>query len=247
MSVDALVAAIRDDIMAGVLGPGQRINQDEWATRMRMSRTPVRLALERLESEGFVKLVPHRGAAVTEMTTSYLEDILAGRLMLESSLGRIGARNLTSENLAALRGIQDEIRAVKLPEEHRSLSDPAERFHAILYEAAGTPMLQRFAAQVEDHSRLFLTQFWYTSRTLAQATKLHLRELYLACKSRDQDRVETSMRDARIDMAGVLLRDRVKVAELRVLPSVLRASELEHLGAIVDRGDEPWGPSTRAR
>ena len=57
---------------------------------MDVSRTPVRLALERLEAEGFVKLLPQRGAIVTELTVNDLEDVLANRLVLEAALGRGG-------------------------------------------------------------------------------------------------------------------------------------------------------------
>src|SRR4051794_2312178 len=134
--VELLVEAIRADVIAGALAPGQRIDQDAWAERMHVSRTPVRLALERLESEGFVKLLPRRGALITELTTAYIEDVLSTRLVLESALGRAGADNLDDEGLTALHVILEQIEAVALPEAHAELSDPTHRFHVRLYEAA---------------------------------------------------------------------------------------------------------------
>ena len=66
-AVDTLVEALRHDIMTGTLKSGQRIDLDEWAERVGASRTPVRLALERLETEGFVKLSGRRGAIIIDV------------------------------------------------------------------------------------------------------------------------------------------------------------------------------------
>lgn len=242
-SVDTLVTAIRAEIMSGTLGPGRRINQDEWAERTNVSRTPVRVALERLEAEGFVKLLPRRGAVVVEMTPEYLEDILCARLILEAGLGRAGANNLTPEDMESLRATYEEIQAIPLPEEHRSLVEPTHRFHMRLFEAAGTPMMQRFANQVVDHSHVFLNQYWYANRRLAQVTKLYFTELLAACEKRDLDRVETAIRDQRVDLAGVILHERIQVSELRVLPSQLSRDELRRLTAIINGNAEPFGPS----
>jgi DNA-binding GntR family transcriptional regulator len=242
-AVDALVEAIRNDIMSGVLGPGQRIPQDAYGERLKVSRTPVRVALERLESEGFVKLLPHRGAAVTEMTITYLEDVLSGRLLLEAGLSRAGARNLTADDLKALRKILEEIDAVVLPEGHAQLVDPAHRFHVRLYEAAAAPMMTRLALQVVDHTHVFLSRFWYANRRIAYVTKVYFSELYKACRAGDLDRVERLVRDHRVDIAGVILQDRARIKDLRTLPGILTPSELLRLSAITDDGKEPTGPS----
>lgn len=242
-SIDALVTAIRNDIMSGTLGPGRRINQDEWAERMSLSRTPVRVALERLEAEGFVKLLPHRGAVVVEMTPEYLEDILCARLILEASLGRAGAHNLTPDDFKVLHTAYEEIQAVPLPEGHRSLLEPTHRFHEQLFSASPTPMIHRFTTQVVDHSHVFLNQYWYTNRRIAQVTKLYFSELLTACKNHDLDRVERVIRDQRIDLAGVVLHERTQTTQLRVLPSLLTNDELHRLTALIDKGEEPHGPT----
>jgi DNA-binding GntR family transcriptional regulator len=245
-AVDALVEAIRSDIMTGALGPGQRIPQDEWAERLQVSRTPVRLALERLESEGFVKLLPRRGAIITELTIPYLEDVLATRLLLEAGLGRAGCRNLSEDDLQALGKIVDEIRDIPLPEGHAQLVDPTHRFHVRLYQAAEAPMMNRFAMQVVEHTHVFLNRFWYANRRIAQVTQAYFAELYQACVDTNLDRVEQLIRDHRVDIAGVILQDRVRIKDLHTLPGILTIPELLRLSAIVDDGHDPVGPSTEA-
>jgi DNA-binding GntR family transcriptional regulator len=242
-SVDALVEAIREDIMTGVLGPGQHVSQDGFAERMHVSRTPVRLALERLEAEGFVRLLPRRGAVITEMTVTHLEDVLSSRLLLESGLGRAAARNLTDDDLRTLAAIAKKIDAVVLPEGHPDLVEPSHQFNVCLYQAANAPMMNRLAMQVVDHAHLFLNRYWYAKRRLAQVTKLYYAELFKACKARDPERVERLMRDHRIDVAGVILQDRVRTPELRVFPGILSPAEFARLSTIVDDGGEPLGPA----
>jgi DNA-binding GntR family transcriptional regulator len=240
--VDDLVDAIRRELVSGELTPGKRIDQDEWAQRMEVSRTPVRLALERLEAEGFVTVVPQRGAVVNELTVVDLEDVLANRLVLEAALARAGARNLSDTDLHTLAAILEEIAALRLPEEHAQLLEPAHRFNICLYEAAGATRMNRYAMQLIDQTHVFLNRIWHANRRIAQVTQRYFAELYKACERRDLDRVERLLRDQRIDTAGVILQDRVRTDELLIFPGILTPAELDRLRAIIDDGHEPVGP-----
>jgi DNA-binding GntR family transcriptional regulator len=242
-AVDTLVDALRHDIMIGTLRPGQRIDLDEWADRMGASRTPVRLALERLETEGFVKLSGRRGATIIDVTVGHIEDVLSTRLVLDSALGRAGARNLTGQDLNTLRSHLDRIEAIKLPEEHALMVEPALGFHVHLYQAAGAAMMFRLAMQSVHHTNVFLSSMWFTNRRIAYVGREHFRQLYQACQAREFDRVERLLRDYRIDMAGVILQDRVRTDALHILPGVLSHAEFRRLQAIVDQGEDPGAPT----
>jgi DNA-binding GntR family transcriptional regulator len=242
-AVDTLVDALRHDIMTGTLKPGQRIDLDEWAERMVASRTPVRLALERLETEGFVKLSGRRGATIIDVTITHIEDVLSARLVLDSTMGRAGARNLTTLDLETLRSHLERIEAIKLPEEHAQMVEPALGFHVHLYQAAGAAMMFRLAMQSVHHTNVFLSSMWFTNRRIAYVGREHFRQLYQACEARDLDRVERLIRDYRIDMAGVILQDRVPTDALHILPGVLSQAEFRRLQAIVDHGQDPGTPT----
>jgi DNA-binding GntR family transcriptional regulator len=242
-AVDTLVDALRHDIMMGTLKPGQRIDLDEWAERMEASRTPVRLALERLETEGFVKLSGRRGATIIDVTITHIEDVLSARLVLDSTLGRAGARNLTPGDLETLRSHLKRIEALKLPDEHARMVEPALGFHVHLYQAAGAAMMFRLAMQSVHHTNVFLSSMWFTNRRIAYVGREHFRQLYRACEAKDLDRVERLLRDYRIDMAGVILQDRVTTDVLHILPGVLSQAEFRRLQAIVDRGEDPGAPT----
>ncbi len=61
---DWVTSSIRDAILRGQFGPGDKLDQDLIATELQVSRTPVREALSKLEAEGFIEVRPHRGAFV---------------------------------------------------------------------------------------------------------------------------------------------------------------------------------------
>ena len=65
---------IRHDIVAGTLAPGTMLSENELATELGMSRTPVRTALSRLQSEGWVTIYPQRGALVRELTADEVRE-----------------------------------------------------------------------------------------------------------------------------------------------------------------------------
>ena len=80
---DLAYARLRQRILSGELAPGSRIDQDAEADRLLASRMPVREALRRLESEGLVEIVRHRGALVRGLSVSDLEDLYVLRIALE--------------------------------------------------------------------------------------------------------------------------------------------------------------------
>jgi DNA-binding GntR family transcriptional regulator len=241
--VDVLVDELRHDIMTGKLRPGQRIDQDEWAERMGASRTPVRSALERLEAEGFVRLAGRRGASIIDVTMTHVEDVLSTRLVLDAVLGRVAATHLNRKDLDYLHSLVVQIEAIELPDGHAEMVDPAQRFHARLYQAAGAPMMVRLVMQSVHHTNVFLSGMWFTNRRIAYVGRAYFSELYKALEAKDLDRVERLIREWRVDMAGVILQDRVRTDDLHILPSVLTASELARLRAIIDDGHDLHGPT----
>ena len=98
----------------------------------------------------------------------------------------------------------------------------------------------RIATQAHDHTHVFLSRMWSANRRISDIGKVYYGELYKACAARDLDRVERLIRDMRIDMAGVILQDRVRTAELRILPGVLTDSELARLRATRSQMGTHW-------
>jgi DNA-binding GntR family transcriptional regulator len=91
---DRVYQNIKFQIIRGTLKPGTRLPEEELSKAMNISRAPIREAFNRLEEEGFVTIIPRKGAAVSNITTQMTEDIFEIRETLESlavkkSIGKI--------------------------------------------------------------------------------------------------------------------------------------------------------------
>lgn len=107
---------LRERIIEGVIPAGERIRERELAEEFNVSRIPIREAMPRLESEGFIRTVPRRGAVVTEMTLGDVEElfavrssleVLAARLAAQSCAGGASTEELFARLAAAERAIDD--------------------------------------------------------------------------------------------------------------------------------------------
>jgi len=96
---DRVYQNIKYQIIIGTLKPGTRLREEELSKAMNISRAPIREAFNRLEKEGFVSIIPRKGAAVSKITAQSIEDIFEIRESLESlavkkSIGKISIEKL---------------------------------------------------------------------------------------------------------------------------------------------------------
>ena len=91
----AVADAVRTRVISGQLPAGTRIDQDALAAEFSVSRMPVREALRQLGAEGFVTIVPHRGAIVTALSPAEVEEIYEIRAALEGVAARHASQALT--------------------------------------------------------------------------------------------------------------------------------------------------------
>jgi len=104
-------AILRDALAAGDLRPGASIALAGIADRLGVSRTPVREALLRLETEGFVTIRPRSGVSVRVLTREDIRNLYQMIGSLEASVLVAESHRLTDERIAAMRAANDEMRA----------------------------------------------------------------------------------------------------------------------------------------
>jgi DNA-binding GntR family transcriptional regulator len=102
---------IREAIVSGRFGPGSKIDQDEVAETLGISRLPIREALIELGEKGFVAALPRRGAFVVGLTVEDIDDHFEVLGVLFGLTARRAAKELGPAQLAELRSIHDEIDA----------------------------------------------------------------------------------------------------------------------------------------
>jgi DNA-binding GntR family transcriptional regulator len=142
--------ALHRQIIAGKYKPGDWLRQEDIATQMGVSMTPVREALDLLVSTGLAERVPYRGVRVREMSVKDIADAYGLRLILEALTAREAALHITPEQISGLEKIMTEMkRHVKLNEmpQERELS---REFHSLIAEASGNNLLIKLYAVVTN-------------------------------------------------------------------------------------------------
>ncbi len=142
--------ALHRQIIAGKYGPGDWLRQEDIATQMGVSMTPVREALDLLVASGLAERVPYRGVRVREMSAKDVADAYGLRLILEAIIAREAALHITPQQISKLEKIMDEMKKrVKLHEmpQERQLS---REFHTSIAEASGNDLLVKLYAVVAN-------------------------------------------------------------------------------------------------
>ena len=149
--------ALREEILSGALGPGERIRQEEVAERLGGSRLPVREALRILETEGLVEIEPHKGARVPRLDRQEVEVLSRMRERLEPLALLQSMARLDAGEIAAIEAVQDRIeRGVTVPE----FLVLDREFHLATYSACQaehlTATVQRMWNATQHYRRAFM-------------------------------------------------------------------------------------------
>jgi len=194
---------LRAMLLRGDFRPGERISELPLVARLGVSRTPIRLALDRLANEGLLEVVPSGGFMVGEFTRADMWDAIEVRGVLEGTAARLAAERLTDESeLGALRGLQVQMEEIQLPA-HGSIDtfaryiDLNETFHSGIVDLAKSPMLRRALEKVMSLPFAAPSALVYVRAKLPQAAELftlsqaHHRSLLEAIGSRQSARAES--------------------------------------------------------
>ncbi|MFR9731589.1 GntR family transcriptional regulator [Saccharopolyspora sp. MS10] len=157
-STAAIVAdQLRSAIMYGSLPPGSQMGEAELASRLGVSRGPLREAMQRLVQEGLLHSEPHRGLFVTTLDADDVTDIYLARLAVERAACERILRHHRVEAVAELTAAQARIVSAAGLGDAIELSDADQEFHETLVRVSGSPRLQRMAQTLLVEKRMCLT------------------------------------------------------------------------------------------
>lgn len=141
---------VKAQILSGTLAGGELISEGEIAQTLGTSRTPVREAFLRLESEGWMKLYPKRGALIVPVPPDEAEHVIGARFVVETGAVRILAASDRSTVVRDLRsGIERHVTYAEAEDVDAFAKEDAE-FHRIFVRAAGNPLLTAFYDTLRD-------------------------------------------------------------------------------------------------
>lgn len=182
---------LRQAIEEGELKPGERVMEVEVAEWLEVSRTPVREALRRLESEGMLALEPRMGLVVASITRQAMLELYAMREVLEGTAARLCARHASDLEVMELEELVK--REERLQGNFEALSRHNKLFHGAVHRAAHNRFLEKSLAAVNDSMCLLGPSMML----LPERTKLAKAEhsdLLKAIAKRDADAAEAAAR-----------------------------------------------------
>lgn len=155
--------ALEREISEGTIPPGTKLVEEALAKRFGVSRGPVREALRILSRDDLVRIRPHLGACVPELTPKELSDLYEVRTALFAAAIRLFTHRLhngelSEELIAQYAAFGKELRAAKdgPAEQFARLSQSAARF---IYKHCGNPVLHRHAERIDRQAFLFYVRF----------------------------------------------------------------------------------------
>jgi DNA-binding GntR family transcriptional regulator len=146
---------LRRALVGGRLAPGERIVASQVAQEAGISRIPVMQALRRLESEGFVRIHPHRDVVVAGLSPEEFRERFLMMAALEALCVRQAEGKVTAETLRELRALQGRMAAARRAGDTAGAVAADGRFHRLLWEMAGLKQVVQVLQNVWDRGEYY--------------------------------------------------------------------------------------------
>lgn len=149
---DLVYNTIKEKIITGEYRPHTIIKQAEVAEELGISTVPVREALLRLTSEGFILHIPYVGVMVSDISTDYLSKVYELRTILEGSAAEIAVKNVAQEDLQLMDNMLDEMQICIDNSDSQVYQEINEKFHFFIYSLSRNELLV-------DHIKILWKRF----------------------------------------------------------------------------------------
>ena len=207
-----IAESIKSAIIKGKFKPGEKISEGELAESMGISRTPLREAFRKLENEGFIEIIPRKGAVVVDIDAEEAINLYEIKSTLEGLAARLATRNMKEKDIARLEKINEELKELIDQNDLESFYRVHTRFHAGFVKLCGNKRLIQMISNLNDH----FNRFGIISLTLPgqfeKAIEQHA-QIIDAFKGGDQSLVEEKVK------TNVMTGGRVLVQHLTRLQS----------------------------
>ena len=140
---DKIFVLVRDSILHGNLRPGERLIESQLIRDLGVSRAPIRDAFWALEKQGYVKMTPHKGTFVIELSFQEVEEIYDARCVLESWAARQAKQNAQPQDLKELRQLYRAMERFAKQGDLLSTFNTDMRFHQKIWNLSGNHKIEQ--------------------------------------------------------------------------------------------------------
>jgi DNA-binding GntR family transcriptional regulator len=167
-----VTASIFQAILDGKLKPGERLVEETIAQELGLSRSPVRQALQEMERQGIVVIVPRKGAYVANWSIADIEDFVRVRILLEVQAVEQAATRITPQEIAALYAIVDGMVAAAVKQAVDREIDCDLAFHKQVVGASRNSTLIQVYSTIELRIHMFMIYEKYIDPAVQQRLEL---------------------------------------------------------------------------
>lgn len=185
---DVVFHTLREAILKGELKPGERLMELQLASKLGVSRTPIREAIRMLELEGLAVTKPRKGAEVARMTEKDMEDVLKIRKALDELAVGLACDNITEEELkqmyVALKNFEESARSGDV----KQIAQADVEFHDSIYQAADNPKLVTMLNNLREQMYRYRVEYLKNESIYPRLIEEH-QGIYDGLKRKDKEAV----------------------------------------------------------
>jgi DNA-binding GntR family transcriptional regulator len=209
---DRAYEAIKEKVITLYFLPGQYLNEAAICKLLDLGRTPVHQALQRLQHEGLIDVVPRKGVIIQPDSISQILEFLDARLVVEAELARLAAAHASADDVKVLQSILDaHSQGNNAGNEINAFVECDHAFHTKIHEISKSRVLGDFAKTLHERcTRSWYLHLWQTLDT--DASDRQHRKILKAIKAHDEEGAAKALRDHLISL-------RQRVAQLQNSPS----------------------------
>jgi DNA-binding GntR family transcriptional regulator len=185
---------LRHGIITGAIRSGTRLVETTLASEMKVSRTPVREALQKLALEGFLYSIPRAGYIVEDTSESDIKDLFTTRTAVEKIAVKWAIEKITPEELQRLEMNLQKTDEALNSGATESMMDLDAEFHQIIYRAARSKTLYKISQTLSDHTLRFRLACIHVPELAQRARQGHMK-IFQAIQARDTAAAEEMVED----------------------------------------------------
>jgi len=178
---------LRDKIVFLEYPPGMSLSEKELCKAFKVSRTPLREAIRRLEEMKLVTVIPRYGTYVSQVEINEIRCAFEVKIKLEGLAGEVAAKRITADKLEELHSLIQRAEGLLKQERARTLIEIDTNFHEIIYESTQNPILQEILINLQSRCARLWNSALSESIPIPQVIG-QLKEIYLALKKRDSEK-----------------------------------------------------------
>ncbi len=205
---ELVLEALREAILDGTLQPRERLMEIQLAEELGVSRTPIREALRKLELEGFIVMIPRKGAYVADFSLRDLEDTFEVRKSLEGLAAELCAERATEEEILEMDQLLQQKAIAIQNNDMPQLLKVDTAFHEILYQASRNKRLCNIISNLREQIERFRAASLQYPGRMKRSLEEH-RAILAAIRARDGETANHLAQD-HIENVEIILLEKLR-------------------------------------